>query len=402
MEHKMSKLFDFKTLLDALKPGNATTLTSVTELEPAAGPHVAIAPARYTSTRTKDPVYAYEDRFVNGERVTTVLIDSKSSQANRVEEALAMAINDGHPILSKMPRVEVSYEMDGQTKVFSDLDLPHRLFDAHIRAGLVGEVPVTEYPEYVAARNSSPSDAWDIFHLSPTTVLFGGWDSHRRSRQGRYPSVLVGEIIGVLADQDSETPREARHSGARIDPVAMGLNMSVAQMVDIVERQQGELGKNVTDKLAKKTLKASELGFGAIPPSTGVISGIATKRIIRSHVLSFPLLRRLRFGKGVVGDTAIRALLAAVLLNGLARSDSELHLRANTHLTEAAFPEVGLTLRGGERLAFDALTIEATDTLLQEAYAHAAREAGVEWAGQVLHVTGDQAVVTSASDTEEG
>ena len=394
----MSRNLELNDLKRAVQPGQATTLTSITRLQPAAGPHASIAPARYTRDQTG--VYAYETRFVAGEPVRTVLVDSKSSAANRLETAIEDAIEDGHALLTRMPRVEVTYEANGELRTFSDLTLPHRLFDAHIRAGTIDGKPTTQHDAYVAARNASPANAWDILALSPITVAFGGWDSHRKTRQGRYPSILVGEIIGVLADQESERPREARHSGARVDPVAAGLKIEQEEMKKLVDLQAHELGKKNVDKAKTGKLKPSELGFGAIPPGVEELAGIATREIIRSHVLSFALLRRLRFGKGPEGDESIRALLAALLLNALARSDSELYLRANAHLVEAERPVVKIDLRGGEQIALAPLTIEAMDAVLQEAYEHARATAGLDWSGQKLQVTGNPVVLASADDSE--
>lgn len=393
----MPRNLNLDDLKQAVRPGEAVTLSSVTRLAPAAGSHASIAPARYTQGKTG--VYAYETRFVDGEPVTTVLVDAKSSAANRLETAIQDAIDDGHPLFSLMPRVEVTYTGDGVTRTFSDLTLPHRLFDAHIRAGTVDGVPTTQVPAYVAARNSNPTGAWDIMQLSPITVAFGGWDSHRKANQGRYPSLLVGEIIGVVADQDPERMQVARHSGARVDPVAAGLDIKQSDLKAMVELQKDELGKSVLEKAAGKKLKPSELGFGSIPPGVEALAGIATSEIIRSHVLSFALLRRLRFGRGPDGDASIRALLAAVLLNALARSDSELYLRANAHLVEASAPEVKIDLRAGKRVDLKPLTIDVMDELLEHAYAEARDAAGVSWTGQVLKVTGNPVVVMSADDS---
>ena len=52
-------------LLDACSPGGASVLTSVTPLEPAAGPHASVAPAKFVSGSKS--VFAYERRFWNGE-----------------------------------------------------------------------------------------------------------------------------------------------------------------------------------------------------------------------------------------------------------------------------------------------------------------------------------------------
>ncbi len=112
-------------LMGASMPGGASCLTSVTELEPAAGPQASVAPAKFASRTQGDNrgKYAYERRFLDGEPSQAVIIDSKQSQLNRCEAALAQAITDGHPTLSLMPRVEVTYQRDGIDEVYSDLTL---------------------------------------------------------------------------------------------------------------------------------------------------------------------------------------------------------------------------------------------------------------------------------------
>src|SRR5579872_4435345 len=86
-------------LIEASRPGGASCLTSVTELEPAGGPQASVAPAKFASTKRGETKgeYAYERRFLDGAPATAVVIDSKQSQLNRCEAALAQAIVDGQP-----------------------------------------------------------------------------------------------------------------------------------------------------------------------------------------------------------------------------------------------------------------------------------------------------------------
>lgn len=381
-------------MLEASSAGGPSTLTSVTRLEPAAGPHASVAPARYVKGSTA--TYVYEDRFIDGECVMTVLIDSKSSVANRMEAALDDAITDGVGLIASMPRIEVTYRDGDWERNFRCLTLPHRAYDAHIRSGTIDGVPTTQTDAYIRARNADPSSALDMANTSFATVAFGGWDSSRRSRQARFPSVMVGEIIGVLANQDADDPRPAAHSGARVDPVAMGFDLDKRQIADIVGPQQAEY----SPKLLSKSLKPSQLGLGAIPPQADGLAGIATRAIIRSHVLSFALLRRMRFGAGPEGDVAIRTLVAALLLSAMARSDSELVLRANCHLTEASPSDVRLDQRYGESLAIAPLTVAHTDALLEQAY-DLAKEHGIDWSGVSLHVEGNPIIVGALDDVED-
>ena len=143
------------------------------------------------------------------------------------------------------------------------------------------------------------------------------------------------------------------------------------------------------------------LGLGGIPPTLDTLAGVACRRIIRSHVLSFATLRQIRFGAGAQGDAACRVLLAALALNALARSDAELYLRANCDLRERGQSAIRLDQRGGGRVSLDPLSITEADQLLDAALAAAQEGAGVRWNGVVLRVTGNPAIVAGAVADEE-
>jgi CRISPR-associated protein Csb1 len=393
-------------LMEASMPGGASCLTSVTQLEPAAGPQASVAPSKFASRTSGDKKgeYAYERRYLDGVPSQAVIIDSKQSQLNRCEAALHQAIVDGHPTLSKMPRVEVTYSRGGIDETYSDLTLPHRVFDGHVRAGTVGGKPVTQLDAYRAIRNATPTDARPVLDASPVSLLFGSWDSSRSTRQGRWRSTLVGEIIGFCADE-----RPALRGGARVDPVGMQINLTETALKALADAQRNELSsgnykKATTAKPKAKgeAISASMLGLGGIPPTLDTLSGVACSRIIRSHVLSFAALRQLRFGAGVDGDAACRALLAALALAALARSDAELYLRANCDLRENGPASVEIDQRGGGRLALEALTIVEADALLDAALTAASQRAGVAWNGVVLRVTGNPDVVAGAVADEDG
>jgi CRISPR-associated protein Csb1 len=397
---------DLDLLLSAASPGGSTCLTSVTELAPAAGAHSSIAPAKFADGE-KIGTYAYETRYLDGVPSQAVLVDSKQSQLNRAEQGLRQVIADGHPLLSRLPRIVVTYDRNGEVTEYSDLDLPHRIFDGHIRAGSVDGVPVTQLDQYRAIRDADPANARTLLDASPISLVFGSWDSSRSARQGRWRSALVGEIVGFCADA-----KQTFKGGARTDPVGMQIQLTGVALKQLAESQRAELSRKTFDKVVKKAgqakgderVSASVVGLGAIPPKLEALAGVACHRIIRSHVLSFAALRQIRFGAGVEGDAACRALLAALALNALARSDAELVLRANCDLVERSPAQVQLDQRGGQTLDVTALSIPAADDLLAAALSHAERTAGVVWDGVVLRATGDPAIVAGAvdEDTEAG
>ena len=386
-------------LLDACRPGGASVLTSVTPLEPAAGPHASVAPAKFLEGkgRTAKPVFAYERRFWDGEAVTAVLIDSKQSQNNRLEAAVSAAIADQDPVLARTPRIELRFE-DGQ--VYSDIDLPHRAFDGQIRAGTINGEPATAAQEYRKLRNATVADARPLLERSPITLLLGGWDASRKTHAGRYRSLLVGEIIGILSDQGREPEvNQSKRGGARIDPLGARIQLDQAEREAIADVQKSELSDKAYTNSYGKGGKSSSLGLGGIPPSLEQLGGVTCRAIIRSHVLSFAALRALRFDSPTPeGDVACRALLAALALNGLARSDAELLLRANCDLVEAGPAVVTLDKRYGQKENFEPLSIEQAQELLSAAIDNAVQAANLTWDGSILVVEGNPTILAAAAD----
>lgn len=398
---------DYATLLAAVSAGGSSALSSVTLLRPAAGAQATVAPAKYVSVGSNESVYLYDTRYIGGEPLRTVLIDSSQSQSNRIEQVITDAITDGHPLLLRIPRIRVTYSREGHAEEYTDFTLPHRVFDAHIRAGHVDGTPTTETPRYRAARNASPANARALFDLSPVSLVFGSWDASRRARQGRWPSAVTGEIVGVLADQQLDARNTPRKGGARIDPVGMSVQLPGHALAELAHAQRAELSSATYAKIAASAKKAgavesaSSLGFGGIPPTLDALGGVACSTIIRSRVLSFATFRQIRFGAGAHGDAACRAVLAALALNGIARADAELYLRAHCHLVEAGPSMTELDLRGGETQAVVLPSIEEADALLEEALAGAKGHAGVDWNGQILEVRGNPVVVEGRADESE-
>lgn len=395
-------------LTDACRPGGPSVLTSVTELEPAGGPHSGVAPAKYVSPRSlgSSSTYSFMRRFDDGIAKHAVLLDSKQSQLNRGEDGIMVAIEDGHPVLRRTPHIRVSYNDES----FTDLELPHRVFDGHIRAGSIDGEPTTKNATYRAARNATKKNALALLNLSPGSLVFGSWDSSRKTHQGRYQSALSGEIVGFLADQsgtDALTP--PRKGGARVDPVGMSVQLTGEQMTAIIDSQASELSEKTATKHkaeAKKakgaSLSGSIVGVGGVPPTLEALGSVACEKIMRSHVLSFAALRQLRFGAGPEGDAACRALLAAYALNALARADSELYLRADCHLVEKGDTVVTLDRRHGRTEQLTPLSIDEADELLAAALEQAERLADVHWNGEALHVIGNPEVHNAAEQDTDG
>ena len=411
-------------LIENVKLGGGSVLTSITELEPAAGLHASVAPPRFVDGSKS--VFAYETRYiveksegqdepkkeedskdaekaVKGKSQKVVLIDSKQSELNRAEAAIEQGRQYGDEAAVKIPRVVVTYQTENGPVEYSDMELSHRVFDGHFRAGHVDGKPITENDQYRALRNCTPADMSALLNTAPAALLFGAWDS---TNQVRLRSALVGEIIGVLADQDPGAEhRQARRGGARVDAVAASVKLGAKELNSLVDDQEAELSaknvaarrKEVKTAKADARISASTLGLGSIPPSLEETGAVACRRIIRSWVLSLATLRQLRFGQDETKNVAARALLAALGLNAIARAERELYIRANCDLIESAAPVVTLDQRFGEKKPFAPLTVEHTDQLLLEAIENAKKAGVTDWNGQTFKVDGNPIIIKNAT-----
>ena len=378
-------------LLENVELGGGSVITSITELEPAAGPHASVAPAKFVDGSKS--VFAYD----------------------RAEAAIEQGRQYGDEAAVKIPRAVVTYKTENGPVEYSDMELSHRIFDGHFRAGRVDGKPITENDQYRALRNCTPADMSALLNTAPAALLFGAWDSTRKSNQVRLRSALVGEIIGVLADQEPGAEhRQARRGGARVDAVAASVKLAPKDMESLVNDQANELSpgnlKKNRDAIAAASkaknkdaahVSASGIGLGSIPPSLEETGAVACRRIIRSWVLSLATLRQLRFGQDETKDKdkniAARALLAALGLNAIARAERELYIRANCDLIESSAPVVTLDQRSGKKKEFAPLTVEDTDQLLLEAIKKA-KEVGVaDWNGQTFNVDGNPNIIKNAT-----
>lgn len=396
----------YEHLLAACRPGGSSVLTSRTELAPAAGALAGVAPARFVDGR--NAVYAYERRFDGQEAVTTVVLLSKGATLNKIEAAITAAIDGGDDLMSRTPRISLTY--DG-SPAMTEMQLPHRAFDAHIRLGTIDGSPATEHPSYRAVRDASPANCRAMLETSPISLVLGAWDSTRKSHQGRYRSALVGEMVGVVADQ-SGAPVSPRRGAGRSDTIAPSVRLSGQAMEELVASQSDELSAKNLESLASEiqtatkkaktgTVSGAKLGLGSIPPTMDGLGFVSCRSIIRHHVLSFAALRQLRFGLGPDGDADARALLAALALAGLARSDEELEVRANCDLRELAPTEVQLDARYGETVPLEPINAPVADDVLEQAISAVERH-GVRWEGQLLEVVGNPIVVGGIeSDPED-
>jgi CRISPR-associated protein Csb1 len=305
---------ELDSLYEHLRRGGAATLNHPATYGVAGG--TVVAPARYAGRNGSE--FVFETRFVDGEFRRTVLIDSKQSQANRAEEGLLAARRDGGASVL-IPVIEVRYE---GREVLSDLSLPHRAFDAHVRFASQDGEAVVGRGWYRELRDATYADLTPLFLTSPVTAAFGGWDSSRRSGQLRLRGLLVSELFGVVADRED---RLSRRSGARLDPLGQDVHVTPDEFEGLLDQQRDHLSPTLVTKLEKQaeatrkkkgaeTLSASALGLGGIPPSTETPFGVSVPEVRRARTFSLAGLRRLRFGGSADDDVAARGALMPILI----------------------------------------------------------------------------------------
>ena len=383
-----------KDLYDSLAD-DGVGIRARTELEPLGGPGDKLAPPTYGADSGFPTKYATEQRRVDGQNVPSVVLDSVASQANRLELALLEAVHNGD---MELPLISADFrDVEGLASYdrISSLEAPHRVFDAILRDSKLGERLFRLSDVGQSITEATTKSAAAMFRYSPTTLLFGGWDSTgpKGGRGAKYERVLTSEIVGIGIAQGVRT-------SSRIDPVGIELKAGT-----LYESKDSDFpwtldeGEAVSDKGKPVLIKGtgdgaagrpSQVNHGNIAPSREKdAGGVTVDTIQATTVLSFGQLRRLRFpvdgaGASLDGDrrrtaevaarTALTALgLAAVVL----AFEDGFDLRSRCVLIATAPLSFEMLRRGGQSSTFSLSRAEALD-LLQKAVAGAA-EAGLPW-----------------------
>lgn len=383
-------------LTDAVK-GGVAAVRAVTRLTPAGGPGDKVFPPTYA---TGDRVlrYAMEDRFIDGQRIPTVLLDSVQSQANRMEEALFAGWEAGElafPVIGVDFRGEPGLaDLDRVTT----LHAPHRIADAILRDSVDGSGrPFRETDAGRAYTDAGARAATVIFRYCPTALVFGVWDSTGPKGGGgnKIQRALVSEIVGVAAVPGKKT-------ASRIDPLAIGSGVPVYHLKTDDADWTIDPGEAVQEKGKPKSFsrsgaegkgKPSAVNHSNVAPTVDEYSGgVTIDHAMQTTVLSLVALRKLRFPTGYDGsalsdverpgvEVAARTALAALALVAVARAREEgLHLRSRCLLVPAdpMPPTVELVFTDGAPPRPYTLTASGADQLLREAAAVAAG-AGLAW-----------------------
>ena len=297
--------------------GGAVALRSIMRLQPADGPGGKVFPPTYAVSA--EHKYAVEERTVGDREVTTVLLDSVASQANRAE----LALLDGweaDELRFPVPYVDFTQEADlddlGRITV---LEAPHRLADAIFRDSLLDGTLFRLSDVGRAITEARPGNATDLFRYAPTALLFGQWDSTgpKGGLGAKFQRAYVSEIVGL----DARIGRKVR---SRIDPLQIEKDAAVVyEHSDPEQRWTLDEDEAVKDGGKPKPVKdgrPSEINHGNIAPSIdSQAGGVTISEARQTTVLSLAALRRLRFvGKSRDAEVAARTAVAALGIAAIA------------------------------------------------------------------------------------
>ncbi|MXZ64884.1 MAG: type I-U CRISPR-associated protein Cas7 [Acidimicrobiaceae bacterium] len=366
-------------LTDAVA-GGAVALRSIMRLRPADGPGGKVFPPTYAVAAENK--YAVEERQVGDRVVTTVLLDSVASQANRAELALLEGW-EAEELSFPVPYVDFTGESDvedlGRITV---LEAPHRLADAIFRDSLLGGTLFRLSDVGRAITEARPGNATDLFRYAPTALLFGQWDSTgpKGGLGSKFQRAYVSEIVGL----DAQVGRKV---GSRIDPLQIEkasasvyehANPDEVWTLDEAEAAKDTKGKA---KLAGGGGRPSEINHGNIAPSIdSQAGGVTISEARQTAVLSLAALRRLRFaGESREAEVAARTAVAALGVAAIAYGyEADHDLRSRCLLIPQHPPVIEMVGRDGGSPETVSVDRESAARLVSEASARAARS-GIPW-----------------------
>src|SRR5262249_33458971 len=155
-------------ILSTAVAGNAAAIRTITRLEPAGGPGDKVFPPTYVVKERATTKYATEQRRLDGREVSTVLLDSVASQANRFEEALLEGWRRGE---LPFPVVEVDFSNEKgleDLETITALQAPHRIADALLRDSVLDGKPFRYTTVGTEVTDARPTNATAIFKYCPT------------------------------------------------------------------------------------------------------------------------------------------------------------------------------------------------------------------------------------------
>ena len=330
--------------------GGAVALRSKTTLQPAGGTGDKIFPPSYAVDNRAAHKYAVEDRQTDNGVVTTVLLDSVASQANRAE----MALLEGWESQElSFPVAYVDFTVDDELSDLGRLtvlETPHRIADAIFRDSLLEGTLFRLSDIGMAITDAHSRDVTALFRYSPTALLLGMWDSTgpKGGLGSKFQRAYVSEIVGLKAQIGKKV-------GSRLDPLQIQRNAAIAyEHADPEQRwtlDPAEAAKTQgKPKTAGKDGRPSEINHGNIAPSIDAqAGGVTISEAKQTTVISLAALRRLRFaGHDRDAEIAARTAIAALGVAAIAyQYEIDYDLRSRCLLIPQHPPRLELVGRDG-------------------------------------------------------
>ena len=381
----------FERLRDAVA-GDTVALRSRTTLQPAGGEGDKVFPPSYAVDGRADHKYAVEERQVGGsDKVSvTVLLDSVASQANRAELALLDGWERGELVL---PVPYVDFSDDGGATDYEKLtvlEAPHRFADAIFRDSLFEGTLFRLSEVGRAITDATPRNATDLFRYSPTSLLFGMWDSTgpKGGLGSKFQRAYVSEIVGFDA-------AVGRKVGSRIDPLQIERVAPTDRLFNSADRnevwtdnpehaERDNRGNPVHASRAGTSGEAgqpSKINHGNVVPSIDAqAGGVTVSSALQTTVISFAALRRLRCkGHSREAETAVRTAVAALGVAAIAfQYEMDFDLRSRCLLLPTHPPNLELLRRDGSSGEVVEADRATSARILREA-AENAEAAGIGW-----------------------
>lgn len=379
--------FSLDDLRDAIA-GGAAGVRAITELEPLAGPRTKVSPPTYATADSAETRYATERRRT-GDRTApeaeAVVLSTVASQANWAEEALLSAVRDGE---IRIPLTSVDFTSDASTVRYgriSDLECPHRVFDALIRDSTLGGVFFRLTKVGRAITDATVANAAAVFHHAPAALVFGAWDSTgpRGGLGAKYERAYTSEIVATGISLGVKT-------ASRLDPLGIEKKAGPVYRTEEHSWSLDPADAVTTGRQGAAGLNPSDVNHGNIAPSIDTkAGGVTADRIEATTVISFIQLRRLRFPTDAAGDAfpaekladvqlAARTALAALgICAAVLAFDIGFDLRSRCVLVPTGDLSFELVGRGGARTGFS-ITRDEAIALLGDA-AGAAEASGIGW-----------------------
>lgn len=366
-------------------------MRSVTQLQPAGGPGDKVFPPSYSVDGRAEHKYVVEERQAEGRVVTTVLLDSVASQANRAELALLEGWESGE-LAFPVPYVDFGVNDDvADIGLLTALEAPHRLADAIFRDSLLDGTLFRLSDIGRAITDSSPRNATALYRYCPSALLFGMWDSTgpKGGLGSKFQRAYVSEIVGL----DAQIGKKV---GSRIDPLQVerlseeerAFNHADPDQVWTFDPEDAEKDAKGNPVLASRGSEAgtpglpSKINHGNVAPSIDALSGgVTISEATQTTVISLAALRRLRFARqDRPAETAARTAIAALGIAAIVfQHEMDHDLRSRCLLIPQHAPRIEMVGRDGSTPEMVDVDRATAASILRQASQEAA-DIGLAWA----------------------